>query len=122
MKRLIVSLKTADEVFADFKKAFSRAKKSRKPAEPHFEISFDNKKDFERFVKNIQILSYIITFKPKSIYELAKIARMDVSNLNKVILFFEEVGAVKLKESKVSGRTVKTPTVEYDKVEFDLVA
>jgi predicted transcriptional regulator len=122
MRRLIISLKTSNEALDDFRKAFTQAKKSKKPIDPHFEISFDNKKDFERFVKNIQILSYIIAFKPKSIYELAKIAQMDVSNLNKVIVFFEEVGAVKIKESKVSGRTVKTPTVEYDKVEFDLVA
>ncbi len=121
MKRLIISFKTSNEALEDFRKAFANAKKGKK-AEPHYEISFDNKKDFEKFVKNISILSYIIAFKPKSIYELAKIAHMDVSNLNKVILFFEEVGALTLKESKVSGRTVRTPVVGYDKVEFDLVA
>ncbi len=115
-------MKTSNEALEDFRKAFTRTKKSKKTMDPHYEISFDNRKDFERFVKNIQILSYIIAFKPKSIYELAKMADMDVSNLNKIILFFEEVGALTLKESKVSGRTVKTPVVEYDKVEFDLVA
>ena len=122
MKKLIVSVKTSNEALGDFRKAFAHAKKAKKPIDPHYEISFDNQKDFERFVKNIQILSYIIAFKPKSIYELAKIADMDLSNLNKVILFFEEVGALTLKTSTVSGRKVKTPIVEYDKVEFDLVA
>ena len=121
MKRLIISFKTSNEALKDFKKAFARAKKGKK-SEPHFEISFDNKKDFEKFIRNISILSYIIAFKPKSVYELAKITDMDVSNLNKVILFFEEVGAITLKESKVSGRIVRTPIVGYDKVEFDLVA
>ena len=47
----------------------------------HFEISFDNKKDFDRFVKNIGILSLISKLRPNSIYELAKLANMDVSNL-----------------------------------------
>jgi predicted transcriptional regulator len=121
MKRLVISLKTSNEALSDFRKAFARAKKSKRPIAPHYEIAFDNKKDFERFVKNIGILSYIIAFKPKSIYELAKIAQMDVSNLNKVIVFFEEVGALKLKTATVSGRTVKTPVVEYERVEFDLV-
>lgn len=122
MKRLVVSLKTSDEVFEDFRKAFRKSKHSKKVGEPHYEVSFDNKKDFDRFVKNLYILSYILAFKPKSIYELAKIAQMDVSNLNKVILFFEEVGAIRLKTSKISGRTVKVPVVEYERVEFDLAA
>ncbi len=121
MKHLIVSLKTSNEILEDFKKAFKKAKRN-KLKSPHFEISFDNKKDFDRFVYNLYILKYILIFKPKSVYELAKIAKMDVSNLNKVIVFFETVGALKIKTSKVSGRTVKTPVVEYDTVEFNLAA
>jgi len=45
---------------------------------------------------------------------------MDVSNLNKLILFFEVIGAIKIKTSTVGGRTVKTPVVEYEQIEFDL--
>jgi len=121
MKHLIVSLKTSDEVFGDFKRAFRKAKKGKRKGS-HFEISFDNKRDFDRFVRNLYILKYILFFKPKSVYELAKIAKIDVSNLNKVILFFEEVGAITVKETVVSGRTVRVPVVEYDTVEFNLAA
>lgn len=120
MKHLIISLKAADEVLDDFKKAFRRAKGKHK--DPHFEISFDNRNDFDRFARNLHVLKYILVFKPKSVYELAKITRMDVSNLNKVILFLEEVGALKVKTTKVSGRVVKIPVVEYDTVEFKLAA
>jgi predicted transcriptional regulator len=121
MKHLTISLKAGDEVLDDFKKALRKAK-SRKSKAPHYEISFDNKKDFDRFVRNLYILKYILIFKPKSVYELAKITKMDVSNLNKVILFFEEVGALKVKTAKVSGRTIKMPVVSYDTVEFNLAA
>ncbi|MBI1909644.1 MAG: hypothetical protein HYS22_05695 [Deltaproteobacteria bacterium] len=121
MKHLIVSLKTADEVLDDFKKAFRKAKKG-SFKQPHYEISFDNKNDFDRFARNLHVLKYILIFKPKSIYELAKITRMDVSNLNKIILFFEKAGALSVKTSKVSGRTVKRPVVEYDTVKFNLAA
>jgi predicted transcriptional regulator len=122
MKKLIVSLKTSSQVLDDFKRALKKAKKGEFDKEPHYEISFDNKKDFDRFIRNLYLLSYIIAFRPKSVYELAKIAKMDVSNLNKIILFFEEVGAIKLKTAKVSGRTVKTPVVKYNRVEFNLAA
>lgn len=121
MKTLVVSLKSSGSVFKDFEKALKKAHAG-KLKRPHFEISFDNRKDFERFVRHISILSTILALKPKSVYELAKLSDMDVSNLNKIILFFEEVGAVRLKTSKVNGRTVKQPVVEYQKIEFDLAA
>lgn len=121
MKKLIVSIKSSGETLSDFKKALKSARKGRLKGD-HFEVSFDNKKDFDRFVKNLGILSTILTHKPKSVYELAKLVDMDVSNLNKLIVFFEAAGAISIKTSSVSGRTVKTPIVEYGHIEFDLMA
>lgn len=119
MKKLIVSIKSSSEALADFKTALKSARKGRLKGD-HFELSFDNKRDFDRFVKNLGVLSAILVHKPKSVYELAKVMDMDVSNLNKLILFFETVGAIKIKTAKVGGRTVKTPVVEYEQIEFDL--
>lgn len=121
MKKLIVSTKSSGETLADFKEALKKARNGRFK-EDHFELSFDNKKDFDRFVKNLGILSAILTHKPKSIYELAKLVDKDVSNLNKLVIFFESVGAIKIKTTTISGRTVKTPIVEYGHIEFDLKA
>lgn len=47
---------------------------------------------------------------------------MDLSNITKIILFFERIGAIKLKEQKISGRCVRKPTIEYDRIEFNLSA
>jgi len=105
----------------DFKNALEKARRQGFKS-PHYEISFDNRKDFERFVRHLPILSAILEFKPKSVYELAKISGMDVSNLNKIILFFEEVGAIHVKTVIVAGRKVKKPIVEYKTVEFKLAA
>lgn len=121
MKQLVISIKSSGEVLKEFKQDLKRAGKKQVKV-PRYEISFDNRKDFERFVKNIPILSAIIEHRPKSVYELAKITDMDVSNLNKVILFFEEIGAIRLKASTLNGRAVKIPIVEYKKIEFKLVA
>ncbi|UXR63794.1 hypothetical protein EZJ49_12050 [Bdellovibrio bacteriovorus] len=121
MKTLVVSIKSPEEALNDFKSALSAARKQKRKQD-HFEISFDNKKDFDRFAKNIALLSTIIIHKPKSVYELAKIAKMDVSNLNKIILFLEEVGAIKIRESTQNGRKIKTPLVEYKQIQIDLSA
>ncbi|MEW6055040.1 MAG: hypothetical protein AB1540_00365 [Bdellovibrionota bacterium] len=122
MKRLVVSCKTADQVFEDFKKAARKVQRGTFRGESEYEVSFDNKADFNRFVRSIPILSAIIVFKPRSVYELAKLTGIDVSNLNKTIQFFEEIGVVKVKTAKVAGRTVKQPHVEYQEVTFRLAA
>jgi predicted transcriptional regulator len=104
-----------------FVKAYKAVTK-RKLEGTHYEVSFDNKKDFDRFVKNIGLLALIHGHKPKSVYELAKLANMDVSNLNKIMLFFEQAGVLQIKRMKVDGRTVSRPVVNYDKIEFNLAA
>jgi predicted transcriptional regulator len=121
VKKLIVSMKSPSDTLSDFKKALKTVRKGRMK-EDHFELSFGRKKDFDRFVKNIGLLSTIFNYKPKSIYELAKLVQMDVSNLNKLIVFLENAGAITVKTSIISGRTVKTPFVEYGQIEFDLKA
>jgi predicted transcriptional regulator len=122
IKRLVVSCKTADQVFADFKKAAKRVQNGTFKGETEYEVSFDNKTDFNRFVRNIPVLSAIIVFKPRSVYELAKLIQVDISNLNKTIQFFEEIGVIQIKEKKIDGRTVKQPHVEYEEVTFRLAA
>jgi len=122
MKKLVVSCKTADQVFEDFKRAAKIVRRGAFKGESEFEVSFDNKADFNRFVRNIPVLSAIIVFKPRSVYELAKLTDADVSNLNKIIQFFEEIGVVTIKTMKCAGRTLKQPHVEYDEVTFRLAA
>lgn len=122
MKKLIISLKTPGEALADFEKALIRARQGKHRAQPHYEVSFDNRKDFERFVRNMSILVSIQQMKPSSVYELAKMIDKDQSSLNKLIIFFEQIGVIRIDESKIHGRSVKTPKVEYDTIEFRLAA
>lgn len=122
MKKLIISIKTPGQALADFGKALKRAHRGVRRTSPHYEVSFDNRKDFERFVRNVSILVSIQQMKPASVYELSKLLGKDQSTLNKLIIFFEEIGVIKITESRVGGRAVKTPRVEYDTIEFRLDA
>lgn len=121
MKTLTISIKSSQDFLEGFTNAFKAVSK-KKIKGTHYEVSFERKKDFNKFIKNLGLLTLIHSLKPKSVYELAKAADMDVSNLNKIILFFEEAGVVTLKRTKVSGRFVTQPIVEYDKIEFNLAA
>jgi len=116
---IIVSLKTREDELSDFKKAFRDARKGKLSGE-HYEISFESQKEFDRLVKNMSVLAVIYKQKPKSVYELAKLVEMDVSNLNGLMDFFALVGAIKLQASTEGVRAVKTPIVEYGQIEFHL--
>lgn len=122
MKKLIVSMKTTDELFDEFKKTANSVKKGKPKKGTHYEIAFEDEKDFNRFLKNIKILMVILHHKPGSIYELAKICEQDLANIKKILRFFEEIGAVRIENKIKSGRSVKTPVVDYSKIEFDLDA
>ncbi len=121
MKKLLVSVKSSAQVLSNFKKALKSARRGTLKND-HFEISFDNKKDFDRFVKNLSVLSAIAIHKPKSVYELAKILKLDISNLSKLITFYETIGVLKIKTSKHNGRKLNTPIVEFQQIAFDLKA
>jgi predicted transcriptional regulator len=121
MKKLIVSYNTPSRSLNEFKKALKTIKKSPKSS-AHYEIAFDNKKDFTKFLNNIDLLITIKSLRPKSVYELAKIVGKDQSNVNKLIQFFESHGVVSIKKTKENNREVKRPVVDYGKIEFDLSA
>ena len=120
-KELVISIKSSSEGMSDLRKAFKSVVK-RKAKGSKYEISFDNRKSFEKFAKNIYVLSSIIKFNPSSIYELAKLSGLDVSNLNKIVVFYEKMGALELRESTQNGRYVKKPIVPYDAIKIDLKA
>jgi len=122
MKKLIISIKSPTQALNEVKARLDTIQKKRGKVAPHYEISFSDMKQFKKFIGNIDILTSIQLFKPNSIYELANIMQKDVSNINRLINFFEEIGAIRIEEKVVGSRNVKTPMVDYDKIEFDLVA
>jgi predicted transcriptional regulator len=121
MKKLIVSLKTPDDFFNNLGKKLKEVGQG-KIKVTQYEVSFSNIKDLNRFLENIGILALIQSKKPASVYQLEKMIDMDVSNLNKIILFFENSGVIKLKKVKTLGRINSRPIVDYQKIEFNLAA
>ena len=120
MKKLIVSFKPTSDVLNDFKRALKKAHTGN--FKKHFEVSFDDRKDFNKFIKNIDVLICIQTMKPDSVYHLAKLMKKDQSNLNKILNLFESYGVIHFDKTTRENRSLKRPIVGYDKIEFDLKA
>jgi len=122
MRKLIISVKSNQQFMNDAKSVMKSLKNGIRPKHNHYEISFESRKDFNKFVQNVPILTMILNEAPESIYELSKIADMNVSNLRRIVSFFEQIGAITIEENHVDGRAVKKPVISYEKIEFDLKA
>jgi predicted transcriptional regulator len=122
MKKLIISVKSPSQILDEAAVRLNLAQKKRGKVVPHYEISFSDMKQFKKFVGNIDLLKCIQLFKPQSIYELAHIMKKDVGNINRLIAFFESIGAIRVENNVIGNRNVKTPKVDYERIEFDLVA
>ena len=62
------------------------------------------------------LYSIILNEKPSSLYELAKIAKKDQSNVLRDVRFLEGIGLIKLSTSKDGKKEKLTPIALYDKV------
>ncbi|MEX0941573.1 MAG: hypothetical protein WD002_03425 [Pseudomonadales bacterium] len=122
MNKLVVSVKSTSQVLADAKRAFKDVKENNRRASKHIEISFTDIREFKKFVNNLDVLVAIRRDKPQSIYELANLLERDPANINRIVSFFEKVGVIATEVKIVGGRSVKTPIVNYSKIEWDLVA
>ena len=122
MKTLIISVKPTSTALDEIAQRLKKAQRKRSTPSSHYEISFTEMKSFKRFISNIDILTAIQLLNPRSIYDLARLTKKDIGNVNKLIAFFEQLGAIEIKEKKLNGRNVKQPIVHYDKIEFKLVA
>ena len=69
----------------------------------------------------MEILRAIITQKPESIYDLAKIVNRDFKNVYSDVQFLNNLGLIKLKETG-SPRKGLMPIAKFSGVEFDLAA
>jgi predicted transcriptional regulator len=122
MNKLVVSVKSTSQVLADAKRAFKDVKENKRRASKYTEISFTDIREFKKFVNNLDVLVAIRRHKPQSIYELANLLERDPANINRIVGFFENVGVIATEVKIVGGRSVKTPIVNYSKIEWDLVA
>ena len=115
MKTLTIALKAREHLFDDAVKTMKMAMKKEVKTVRHL-ITFTNPKDFDKFLRHLKILRIIKFLKPDSVYELAKVMQVDVSNLNKSIQFLEKFEIIKIKKVRKNGRILKRPIFEYFRI------
>lgn len=113
VKEIIIEIKDTKEAlkeFGDTLKALSRGKK----VKPKTALSFGNVATMRRFLTDnrLQLLRLIKKEKPKSIYDLARIAKRDFKNVYEDLKILQGLGIVDLSKEKNNKKKLK-PTLLY---------
>lgn len=120
VKKLVIGIKSVDEVMSDFAYAAKELERGHMVKEKKG-LYFTDMKAFRRAMSDqrLAILRAIRAHNPASVYELAKIVKRDVKNVSADLAILEELGLVELKKTKTLRNKVK-PTVPYDAINLDI--
>ena len=120
VKKLVIGIKSVDEVMTDFAYAAKELERGNMVKEKKG-LYFTDMKAFRRAMSDqrLAILRAIRASNPASVYELAKTVKRDVKNVSSDLAILEELGLVELKKTKTLRNKVK-PTVPYDAINLDI--
>jgi predicted transcriptional regulator len=113
-KKAKIILQSVEDIKREWTKALKGKVKSKPKGDEIIVTGLDTiAKIFSK--TRMEILQTIITQKPKSLYELAKMINRDFKNVH------SDVGLIKLKKTGNSRRGLQ-PIAKYSGIELDLVA
>lgn len=101
----------------DMKKDMDKAIRTRIPQiQPRHHLYWDSLESFRNFLTThkLELLSAIANWKPKSLYELAKMVNRDVASIQRECKILENTGFIKFSPSKHGKRRSKQPKLKFD--------
>ena len=99
------------------------AKRIEKGEDVRYEkLVFESYEAFRKVMtpERLRILHVIKKYKPKSIYELAKILGRDRRNLMKDLEILEMLGLIEFSEEEHGKRKRKVPVINYDQIQVSI--
>ena len=120
IKKIDIGIKTLEESLNDFSNKWKKLQASEKVKKEEG-IYFDSIDAMRSVLTNnrLLILKTISERNPKSIYELAKLLKRDLKNVNQDLNLLSEIGLVVLEKHKTDKERV-VPYVGYDKILLEI--
>jgi predicted transcriptional regulator len=117
IKNIVVEVKSVEDTLKEAKEVMVKIKE-RKFVKKKESISFSNIDIMRKVLTNkrLELIKSIKKYKPKSIYQLAKIVGRDSKSVNSDIKILSNLGMVDIK-SKENGRENIVPSVEYEEID-----
>lgn len=120
VKKIDIGIKGLRESLKDFANTWKSLEAARKVKKQEG-IYFDSIDNMRAILTNnrLLILKAIRERKPKSVYELAKILRRDLKNVNQDLKLLSEIGLVTLERRETDKKRIM-PHVDYSKILLEI--
>ena len=117
IKNIVVEVKSVEETLKEVKEVMENIKEG-KLMNKKESVSFDNIDIMRKVLTNkrLKLIKAIKKYKPKSIYQLAKIVKRDNKSVNVDLKILSNLGMVDLKSAE-GGRENIVPSVDYEEID-----
>ncbi len=111
VKNIKLGIRSLDTAFSEWAETFEKVRKGRK---------VDKRGgDQDLTEKRLELLHVIKEQEPNSVYELAKILKRDIKNVNDDIELLKNIALVSITKAR-EGRGRVIPRVNYDKIQLEI--
>ena len=120
VKRIAIGIKRLEDSLKDFAEVW-RGVETGKRMRKEKGIFFESTDDMRAVLTNnrLMVLKAIRESNPKSIYELSKVLRRNLKNVNEDLKLLAEIGLVTLEATKTDKKRI-TPHVDYAKITLEI--
>ncbi len=120
IKKIDIGIKGLKESLKDFAGVWKKIESGKKVKKEEG-IYFDSIDTMRAVLTNkrLQVLKAIREHKPESVYELAKLLRRDLKNVNQDLKLLSEIGLVTLEKTETNKKRV-IPHVDYAKILLEI--
>ena len=120
VKNIKLGIRSLDTAYAEWAETFEKVRKGRK-VDKSRGIYFTSPEAVRKVLteKRLELLHVIKEQEPNSVYELAKILKRDIKNVNDDIELLKNIGLVSITKAR-EGRGRVIPRVNYDKIQLEI--
>jgi len=120
VKNIKLGIRSLDTAYAEWAETFEKVRKGRK-VDKSRGIYFTSLEAIRKVLteKRLELLRVIKEQEPDSVYELAKILKRDIKNVNDDLELLKDIGLVSITKAR-KGRGRVIPRVNYDKIQLEI--
>ncbi len=115
-----LGIRSLDTAMEDWAAIFEKARKGQKVARSQG-IYFTSLEAMRKILteKRLELLHSIKEKEPESVYELSKMVKRDIKNVNEDLELLKSIGLVSMTRAR-KGRQRVIPRVNYDKIQLEI--
>ena len=120
VKNIKLGVRSLDTAFEEWAETFEKVRKGKK-VDKSRGVYFTSLEAMRKVLteKRLELLRVIKDQQPESVYELSKIVKRDIKNINHDLELLKNIGLVSITKAR-QGRGRVTPRVNYDKIQLEI--